>query len=49
MPVKEATLKRYGLYSGNRPGFYKGKPDPATHRDVGALGPEVFGGAGSSR
>jgi len=26
--VKEKTLAKYGLYSGNRPGFYQGKPDP---------------------
>jgi hypothetical protein len=26
--VSESTLKKYGLYSGNRPGFYKGQPDP---------------------
>lgn len=48
--VRERVLKRYGLYSGNRPGFYQGRPDPehieTLERRTGQQGSVPSGGAG---
>jgi len=42
--VKEGTLKKYGLYSGNRPGFYHGQPDPEHIETLERRGGKYAGG-----
>lgn len=42
--VKERTLAKYGLYSGNRPGFYKGAPDPEHIETLERRGGKYKGG-----
>lgn len=46
--VKEKTLARYGLYSGNRPGFYKGAPDPEHIETLERRGFTYKGNAGGA-
>ena len=46
--VKEQTLAKYGLYSGNRPGFYQGKPDPEHIETLERRGQKFSGGAATS-